>query len=300
MTQLPEWTQYIHHDSSEVYLSDITPKINDTITVKLRLPIDAPIKVLYLRSRPDGEWKRIPMKKTETETVCEWWSAQMPITMYHNNYSFHFLADTGSFYFNQYGVSPVDSPDWFNFTVLGDYEAPTWVREQVFYQIFPERFDNGDPSNDREAGENSPMGKPVQVRDWGDIPKPFAETQTVEFFGGDLQGITKHLDYLEDLGVTAIYLNPIFDAETNHFYDIRDFDRVADNLGGNEALIELRSAMTERDMKLMLDITPNHIGFLHPWFVSAKDDPTSETSEFFYRHPDNGDVEHWLGVPSLV
>ncbi len=300
MTQLPEWTQYIHHDSSEVYLSDITPQINDTITVKIRVPVDAPIKVLYLRSRPDGEWRRILMTKIEASAVCEWWSAEMPITMYHNKYEFHFLADTGSFYYNQFGVSPIDSPDWFNFAVLGDYDAPEWVREQVFYQIFPERFDNGDPSNDRIAGEDSVMGKPVQVREWGDIPKPWLETQTVEFFGGDLQGITQHLDYLQDLGVTAIYLNPIFDAESNHFYDIRDFSKVAENLGGDDALIELRQATTDRGMKLILDITPNHIGFHNPWFTSAKADPNSETAEFFFRHPDTGEFEYWLGVPTLV
>lgn len=300
MTNLPDWTQYIHHDSSEVYLSNITPKINETITVKIRVPLDAPIKVLYLRSRPDGEWKRIRMSKTQTSAVCEWWSAEMPITMYHNNYSFHFLGDTGSFYFNQYGLSPIDSPDWFNFTVLGDYEPVTWVREQVFYQIFPERFANGDPTNDRQAGEDSPMGKPVQVREWDGIPKPFLETKTVEFFGGDLQGITQHLDYLQDLGVTAIYLNPIFDAETNHFYDIRDFHKVATNLGGDEALVELRQAMSERGMKLMLDITPNHIGFLSQWFIDAQENPDSETVEYFYRHPDTGEFEYWLGVSSLV
>jgi len=300
MTQLPDWTHYIHHDSSEVYLSDITPKINDTITVKIRLPLNAEFNALFLRSRPDGEWKRIRMEKVEIGAVCEWWSAEMPITMYHNNYCFHFLADTGSFFYNQYGVSPIDSPDWFNFTVLGDYNAPAWVREQVFYQIFPERFENGDPSNDRIAGEASPMGKPVQVREWGGIPKPFEETQTVEFFGGDLQGITQHLDYLQDLGVTAIYLTPIFDAETNHFYDIRDFDKVAENLGGNQALQDLREAMTTRNMKLILDITPNHIGFLNKWFVDAQADPDSETAEYFFRHPDTGEFEYWLGVPTLV
>lgn len=300
MTHLPKWTNYIHHDSSEVYLSDITPRIGDTITVKIRVPVDAPINVLYLRSRPDGEWRRIKMTQTETTDVCEWWSAEMPISMYHNNYEFHILADFGSFYYNQYGVSPVDSPDWFNFTVLGDYDAVEWVREQVFYQIFPERFDNGDPSNDRKAGEPTVMGKDVQVRQWGEIPKPWKETMTVEFFGGDLQGITQHLDYLEDLGITAIYLNPIFDAETNHFYDIRNFDKVADNLGGDDALIELRDAMTARGMKLILDITPNHIGFHHEWFTSAKADPTNETAEFFFRHPETNAFEYWLGVPSLV
>ena len=300
MTSLPEWTQYIHHDSSEMYLSDILPRIGNVIRVRIRVPLAAGIRALYLRSRPDGEWKRIRMAKVESDGLAAWWSAEMPIIMHHNNYCFHFLTASGSFYYNQFGVSPIDSPDWFSFTVLGDYNAPDWVREQVFYQIFPERFANGDPDNDRRTGEATLVGMPVQQRSWGDIPKPWEEGASADFFGGDLLGITQHLDDLQELGVTAIYLNPIFDAETNHFYDIRDFNRVAAWLGGDIALQELRQAMTERNMKLILDFTPNHIGFHHPWFVEAKANPASETAEYFHRHPQTGEFEHWLGVPLLV
>lgn len=297
---LPDWTNYIYHDSSEVFVSDLAPRIAETVTIKMRLPLDAPIKAIYLRSRPDGEWRRTLMQKTTSDELSEWWSAELPIFMYHNNYCFHILTDEGSFYYNAYGLSPVDSPDWFNFTILGDYDPPEWVREQVFYQIFPDRFANGDPSNDILAGIDSPMGKPTQVREWGEIPKPFMETMTVEFYGGDLQGITQHLDYLVDLGVTAIYICPIFDAETNHFYDIKDYHNVARHLGGNEALQELREAMTDRNMKLILDITPNHLGFRHHWFLEAQENPDSEANEYFYRHPDTNEFEYWLGVPTLI
>ena len=300
MNKTPNWADKIHHDSSEFFLSDPLPRIGDTITVWVRVPKQEELRTLVLRSRPDGEWRRALMEKSKSDTYYDWWSAEMPITMHHNNYCFQFLTGSGSFYFNQFGISPIDSPDWFNFTVLGDYDAPLWAREQVFYQIFPERFENGDPGNDRQTGEPTLMGKPVVQREWGEIPKPFAEGRTVEFYGGDLPGITQRLDYLQDLGVTAIYLNPIFDAETNHFYVIRDFDHVAACLGGDSALEELRAAMTARGMKLILDFTPNHIGFHHPWYLAAKDNPESETAEYFYRHPDTGEVEHWLGVPQLV
>lgn len=300
MTQLPPWTTYIHHDSSEVYLSDISPRIGDVITVSIRVPQEANLRALYLRSRPDGEWKRIRMAKGAQQGWYYIWSAELPITMQHNNYCFHFLTKSESFFFNQGGLSPVDSPDWFNFTVLGDYDPPAWAREQVFYQIFPERFANGDPSNDRQTGEPTLLGKPALKRNWGDLPMPWTESGMVDFFGGDLQGITQHLDYLTELGVTAIYICPIFDAETNHFYDIRDFDQVAASLGGNEALAELRRDMSQRGMKLILDITPNHIGFHNPWYVDARTNPDADTSDFFYRDPDTGDVEYWLGVPVIV
>ena len=300
MSALPNWTRYVHHDSSERYLSNPLPDIGETITARIRVSSEADIRALYLRSRPDGEWRRIRMTKSDSDHYYDWWSAQLPITMHHNNYCFHFLTEAGSFYFNQFGISPVDSPDWFNFTVLGDYDAPLWVREQIFYQIFPERFANGDPANDRQTGEPTLMGQPVIQRGWGDLPRPFEEARNVDYFGGDLQGITHNLDYLKDLGVTAIYLNPIFDAETNHFYLVRDFNEIADCLGGNDALRDLRRAMSERDMKLILDFTPNHIGFHHPWVLAAREDPDCESAQYFYKHPDTGEIESWLGVKYLA
>lgn len=300
MSDLPSWTRAIHHDSSDYYLSNPLPRIGEAITVRIRVPSPNDLRALYLRSRPDGEWRRIRMTKSESDQYYDWWSAELPIIMHHNNYCFHFLTETGSFYFNQFGISPVDSPDWFNFTVLGDYDAPLWVREQVFYQIFPERFANGDPTNDRRDGEPTLMGRPVIQRGWGDLPRPFQEARNVDFFGGDLQGITDNLDYLQDLGVTAVYLNPIFDAETNHFYLVRDFDHVADCLGGDQALQDLCQDMHRRGMKLILDFTPNHIGFHHPWVLAAKADPDSQSAQYFYKHPETGEIESWLGVKYLA
>lgn len=300
MPDLPSWANYIHHDSSELYLSDVTPRIGDVIEARIRVPAAADLRAVYLRSRPDGEWKRIRMEKSATVGLYVWWAADLPITMRHNNYCFKFLTSSQSFYFNQFGLSPVDSPDWFNFTVLGDYDAPAWVREQVFYQIFPERFANGDPSNDRQTGDPTLSGRPALQRAWGELPRPFAESGNVDYFGGDLPGIRQRLDHLTELGVTAVYLNPIFAAESNHFYIIRDFDQVEPCLGGDEALRELREAMTARGIKLILDFTPNHIGFHHPWYLAAKADPAAEGADFFCRDPETGEFETWLGIPVLL
>ena len=80
-----------------------------------------------------------------------------------------------------------------------------------------------------------------------------------------------------------------------------DFNKVADHLGGDGALDSSYVRQpTERGMKLMLDITPNHIGFHHEWFTSAQENPDNDTAEFFFRHPDTGEFEYWLGVSSLV
>lgn len=120
----------------------------------------------------------------------------------------------------------------------------------------------------------------------------------MDFFGGDLQGITQKLDYLQALGVNGIYLCPIFTAESNHKYDMINFWEVDEHFGGNEALAALRAEMTKRDMYLMLDITPNHISYANPWIVQARQDPNAETAEFFFYN--DGEYETWLGVPSLV
>ncbi|HCF85082.1 MAG TPA: hypothetical protein DEV72_07770, partial [Ktedonobacter sp.] len=90
------------------------------------------------------------------------------------------------------------------------------MRDSVFYQIFPERFADGDPSNNVRDHEYACYGKPVVARPWGEIPQAGA----VEFFGGDLWGITQHLDYLQDLGINALYLTPVFTSPSNHKYDM--------------------------------------------------------------------------------
>jgi glycosidase len=117
------------------------------------------------------------------------------------------------------------------------------VPDAVFYQIFPERFCNGSQEND-----------PPGVRPWDDLPSPH------NFFGGDLQGVTQKLDYLQDLGITALYLNPIFRAATNHKYDTHDYYQVDPAFGGNAALLQLVAECHRRGMRVILDGVFNHCG----------------------------------------
>lgn len=120
---------------------------------------------------------------------------------------------------------------------------PAWVADAVFYQIFPDRFCNGDPRND-----------PPAVTPWGNLPN------RENFFGGDLAGIRARLDYLQDLGVNAIYLNPIFKARTNHRYDTSDYYSVDPALGTREDLKALVNDAHRRGMRLILDGVFNHCG----------------------------------------
>lgn len=127
---------------------------------------------------------------------------------------------------------------------MPDYDnSPTWVKDAIFYQIFPERFANGDPGND-----------PASVSPWGTPPTP------ENFMGGDLQGILNKLSYLHDLGVNAIYLTPIFKAHSNHKYDTCDYFLVDPHFGDIPLLKKLVTAAHDYNMRVILDAVFNHCG----------------------------------------
>jgi len=130
-------------------------------------------------------------------------------------------------------------------------EVPKWAGGAVVYQIFPERFRNGDPSTD-------PPGAAV----WGSNPG------WLDFQGGDLVGIAEKADYLADLGVDVVYLNPIFRSPSTHRYDVSDYYEVDPVLGGNDALRDLVAALHGRGMRLILDASFNHC---HPSFFAFAD-----------------------------
>jgi len=122
-------------------------------------------------------------------------------------------------------------------------DTPAWVRDAVFYQIFPDRF-----------AHSARVQKPGPLEPWDSPPTQHG------FKGGDLLGIVEHLDYLADLGITALYLNPVFASASNHRYHTYDYFQVDPLLGGNEALRELLDACHARGMRVILDGVFNHSG----------------------------------------
>ncbi len=300
MTQPLHWTHGLHHDGSTLYVSNPLPKLGEIVTIRLRAPINAPIRGVFLRTAPDGENHMEKMEIVEQDARWAIYAAPLPARMHHNTYRFKLLTDEGAYYLTGLGASRSDSPDHYDFKLLADYAAPDWLATAVFYQIFPDRFHNGDPSNDVPEGLWARDGVGTQRRPWGAPLLHWKEARNRDFYGGDLNGIAQKLDYLRDLGVTGIYLTPIFVAESNHRYDIKDFDNVDPYLGGNEALAELRTALDTAGMRLMLDVTLNHCGWHHQWFTEAQKDPNAPTAQYFtfYDHPHS--YESWLGVRSLV
>ncbi len=121
--------------------------------------------------------------------------------------------------------------------------TPSWVQDAIFYQIFPDRFANGDTSND-----------PANVRPWASSPTIFG------FHGGDLRGITQHFDYLQDLGINAIYLNPIFQSSSNHRYNTTDYFEIEPMLGSMQDFRLLVKTARDHGVRLILDGVFNHCG----------------------------------------
>ena len=179
-----------------------------------------------------------------------------------------------------------------NTNTLSEVTVPAWVRDAVFYQIFPDRF-----------ARSERVHKPGHLESWNSAPT------TQGFKGGDLLGIAEHLDHLQALGANAIYLNPIFSSASNHRYHTYDYYEVDPLLGGNDALRELIDAAHTRGIRIMLDGVFNHASrgfwpFHHiletgshspylDWFI-VNGFPMNAYDE---RRPPN--YAAWMGLPAL-
>jgi glycosidase len=148
--------------------------------------------------------------------------------------------------------------------------GPDWVHDAVFYQIFPDRFANGDTRND-----------PSGTVPWGSAPT------TTNFMGGDLEGVRQKLPYLQKLGVNALYFNPIFGSPSNHRYDTTDYEHVDRGLGGNVAFNRLTDDTKAAGIHVILDGVFNHTSHEHPWFEDVKEHGKQSV------HWDKYDVRHW-------
>jgi alpha-glucosidase len=297
---LPGYVNSIHHDGSGRYVQPQGPlALGDTVTIQLRAAPAAPIQRVLLRACPDGEQFFIELQpEPEPTPACRWWRGSLPMLMPVMAYRFLIFTEDGIWWYNGSGAqrhAPTDAED---FRLLAGYQAPDWVQTSVFYQIFPDRFADGDPASNVRDGEFVYRDQPATARPWG-APPARGRAAMVEFYGGDLPGITAHLDDLAELGVNALYLNPVFSAYSNHRYDVTDYENVDPHLGGNAALAALRQAADARGLRFILDIVPNHCGMLHPWFQAAQANLQAPSAEFFTfrQHPD--DYEAWLGVRSL-
>ncbi|TGE51621.1 glycoside hydrolase family 13 protein [Weissella confusa] len=246
--------------------SEMAYVVNEqTVNIRLRTAKDDIVNVellagdpYSLRSLPtDEKFYQVPkqMTKIMSDGISDFW--QVTVTEPKRRLAYAFLvtdmlgiqkiySDKG--FFKVADADLMDMNFYFRmpfFQTIDQYNAPEWVTDTVWYQIFPERFANGDASND-----------PTGTKPWRSTDHPGRE----DFYGGDLQGILDHLDHLQDLGVSGIYLNPIFQAPSNHKYDTQDYMTVDPHFGDAKLFKQLVQAAHERGIRVMLDAVFNHIG----------------------------------------
>ena len=191
---------------------------------------------------------------------------------------YRFLLDTdaGPRWLTALGLVAHDVPDATDFRLVAYEPPPSWAPDAVVYQIFPDRFARS------AAADGRPLPDWAIPCDW-DTPVIGRGPETpYQFYGGDLDGIIERLDHIESLGANTVYLTPIFPARSNHRYDASSFDHVDPLLGGDEALVRLSAAARGRGMRLLGDITTNHCGDAHPWFLAAAADDGAPEREMFY------------------
>lgn len=214
------------------------------------LNFDRGFLTLSLRARPGDLEKvrvavkgagEVAMQGAESDELYRRYTARIPWNR-KQDFSYHFELEDGgkNFVFGERGFG--DASDYRidakNFHPL---EVPSWVEQSVLYQIFPDRFADGDKSND-----------PPNVQPWD--AKPTYSNR----FGGDVAGVRQHLDYLQSLGVKAVYFNPVFEAGSNHRYDTIDYLRIDPQIGTNEEFGALTREMKRRGIRTIVDGVFNH------------------------------------------
>lgn len=295
--RVPTWMASIVHFQTKDFLSNPYPSFGEEIVVKVRSPQNAPIRKLILRTIPNGEQQFTAMNESSEGSGYTIWSCRTELREPTNPYYFILETDSGIWYLDAFGVHQDLPMNARAFKLLTDQKEIPWLSKGIFYQIFPDRFANGDESND-PVDEHDPItGSFRTTYPWGQGVA--SSRENIAFYGGDLKGVQDHLDYLQDLGINAIYLNPIFNAWTNHRYDVRDYLSVDATLGGDKALIALSEALRAQSMHYVLDIVPNHCGAGHPWFLKARQAPDSEEAGFFYFDEKRENYVSWMGFRAL-
>ena len=279
-------------DGTSDYVIPAEPGIHEKVRLRFRTARDDVQEVCLISG---GE--ALQMQRVSSGEVFDYYETEVQLTDTMFVYYFRIKSESEELCYHRCGVSehPVE---YYNFRIMPGFSTPAWAKGAVMYQIFVDRFCNGDPSNDVEDGEYVYIGEPVcKVKDWNEFP---AAMDIRRFHGGDLQGVLDKLDYLEELGVEVIYFNPLFVSPSNHKYDIQDYDYIDPHYGviiedGGEVLPEgekdntratkyqkrtgdirnleasnrlfakLVEEMHARGMRVILDGVFNHCGSFNKW-----------------------------------
>lgn len=279
-------------DGTESYVIPAEPEAGSRVTLRFRTAKDDSVQV-FLLTRGES----LIMEKECTERGFDYYSIRCELGDEPFRYRFMIQDQDQVCYYGRCGVSG-EAEEFYDFEIVPGFSTPDWAKGAVMYQIYTDRFYNGDPSNDVETREYYYIGGySSRVTDWSKYPDKMGVR---EFYGGDLQGVIDKLDYLQDLGVEVLYFNPLFVSPSNHKYDIQDYDYIDPHLGvivedggeilpegvtdnsqatkyqkrttdrrnleaSNQLFIRLVEELHRRGMKIILDGVFNHCGSFNKW-----------------------------------
>ena len=313
----------IFSNGTEGFVDPPQPDKFDIVVIRCRVAKDDAEEVNAII---DGVPRQ--MRRERTDDWFDWYSVRIALADKMVSYHFQIKKGSQTLYWCRKGV--VDTVDpYFNYVIIPGNSTPDWAKGAVMYQIFVDRFFNGDKGNDVLDREYTYIDEHVtRVRDWNKMP---ATMGVREFYGGDLQGVWDKLDYLQDLGVEVLYLNPIFVSPSNHKYDTQDYDYIDPHYGviiedggevleehdkenahatkyiqrvvnkknleaSNEFFVRFVEEVHRRGMKIILDGVFNHCGSFNKWLDREKiydKDPSYEKGAFLREDSPYHDFFHF-------
>lgn len=268
-----EWNG-LFHDQGPLYDNHVEPTAVQPVTLTLRtFKGDITSANIKYYDSADGafHWVAMHWAANDATGAFDLWQGTVPASGSEKYYRFQVNDGSATAWLNAGGISSSE-PSTQDFFIVPGFVTPAWMKNGVMYQIFPDRFYDGDPGNDVANGQYTYAGCATERHVWGSsVYANVSGCNTAVFFGGDLAGIDQKLDYLKNtLGVDILYLNPIFKSPSNHKYDTEDYTSVDPAFGSNATLqtliADVHSTGNGPRGYIVLDGVFNHTGDTHPWF----------------------------------
>lgn len=284
-------------DGTADYRIPPEPGKNEKVKIRFRTDVNN-VDLVILRHGEDQH----EMWLAESDDQFDYYECEIQLGEVRYDYYFEVITGMLHCFYDRAGVSREHRPQY-DFAIIPGFSTPDWAKGAVMYQIFTERFCNGDPTNDVKDGEYFYINRPTkQVHNWKKPPENF---DVANFYGGDLAGVMQKLDYLKDLGVEVIYFNPLFVSASSHKYDTQDYDYIDPHFGviledggeplpegcsdnrqaqiykkrvtsrknleaSNQLFIDLVKEAHKRGIRVILDGVFNHCGSFNKWLDREK------------------------------
>lgn len=262
-------------------------KSEDILNIRMRADkedmLDISLLYTYKFDEP-RKWEEIKMEKTFEDEIFSYYEVDLKVIDKRIEYIFKIKEGKENYYLCESGIYKNYDFENFHFTSFhmpyineADlFEPVEWMKDALFYQIFPERFRRGDFSKDDSYINQK----------WEDLPNPSS------FAGGDLKGIIEKLDYIKSLGVKALYLTPIFKSPTNHKYDIMDYFEIDPQFGDKKDFKNLVEKAHEMEIRIVLDAVFNHMSHKNPIFMDVREKgKNSKYYDWFFVEGAEVDIE---------